>query len=50
MAKTQKKDTSREDLIKGLNEDLAREYQAVIAYVVYSQVLRRPVHDDCEGA
>ena len=31
---------SREDLIKLLNEDLAREYQAIIAYVVYSQVLK----------
>jgi len=29
----------REELLKGLNEDLAREYQAIIAYVVYSQVL-----------
>jgi bacterioferritin len=31
---------TRAELIAGLNEDLAREYQAVIAYVVYSQVLR----------
>jgi bacterioferritin len=31
---------TREQLIKGLNEDLAREYQAIIAYVVYSQVLK----------
>ena len=31
---------SREDLIKALNEDLSREYQAVIAYVVYSQSLK----------
>jgi bacterioferritin len=31
---------SREQLIKSLNEDLAREYQAIIAYVVYSQVLK----------
>jgi len=31
---------SREQLIDLLNEDLAREYQAVIAYVVYSQVLK----------
>lgn len=31
---------SRQDLIELLNEDLAREYQAVIAYVVYSQVLK----------
>jgi bacterioferritin len=32
--------TTRADLIKALNGDLAREYQAVIAYVVYSQVLK----------
>ena len=31
---------SREQLIKLLNEDLAREYQATIAYVVYSQMLK----------
>jgi bacterioferritin len=31
---------TREQLIKGLNEDLSREYQAIIAYVVYSQVLK----------
>ena len=31
---------SREELIDLLNEDLAREYQAVIGYVVYSQVLK----------
>ena len=30
---------TREDLIKSLNGDLAREFQAIIAYVVYSQVL-----------
>ncbi len=30
----------REQLIALLNEDLAREYQAIIAYVVYSQVLK----------
>jgi bacterioferritin len=33
------KDVSREQLVGLLNEDLAREYQAIIAYVVYSQVL-----------
>jgi bacterioferritin len=32
--------TTRKDLIAALNSDLAREYQAVIAYVVYSQVLK----------
>ena len=31
---------SRKALIGLLNEDLAREYQAIIAYVVYSQVLK----------
>lgn len=31
---------TREQLIGLLNEDLAREYQAMIAYVVYSQVLK----------
>ena len=31
---------TREELISALNGDLAREYQAVIAYVVYSQVLK----------
>ena len=31
---------SRDHLAELLNEDLAREYQAIIAYVVYSQVLK----------
>jgi bacterioferritin len=31
---------TREQLIALLNEDLAREYQAIISYVVYSQVLK----------
>jgi bacterioferritin len=31
---------SRERLIELLNEDLAREYQAIIGYVVYSQTLK----------
>ena len=31
---------SRAQLIELLNQDLAREYQAIIAYVVYSQVLK----------
>jgi bacterioferritin len=33
---------TREKLIGLLNEDLAREYQAIIAYVIYSQVLKGP--------
>jgi bacterioferritin len=44
-AVTRAKDTdtstvTREQLIGLLNEDLAREYQAVIAYVVYSQAIK----------
>lgn len=31
---------SREKLAELLNEDLSREYQAIIGYVVYSQVLK----------
>lgn len=31
---------TREDLVELLNDDLAREYQAVISYVIYSQVLK----------
>lgn len=31
---------TREKLIELLNEDLAREYQAIIAYVIYSQTLK----------
>jgi bacterioferritin len=38
MAKDSK--LTREQLVALLNEDLEREYQAIIAYVVYSQVLK----------
>src|SRR3984885_13733401 len=31
---------SREQLIDLLNEDLAGEYQAIIAYIVYSQTMK----------
>lgn len=31
---------SRGDLVELLNKDLAREYQAIISYVIYSQVLK----------
>jgi bacterioferritin len=34
------KNLTRAQLIDLLNEDLSREYQAIIAYVVYSQVLK----------
>ena len=39
MSSTDKK-SAREQLIADLNTDLSREYQAIIAYVVYSQVLK----------
>jgi bacterioferritin len=37
---TQETTVTRKQLIERLNEDLSREYQAIIAYVVYSQVLK----------
>ena len=41
MAKAEKESKlSRQKLIELLNEDLEREYQAIISYVVYSQVLK----------
>ena len=42
MAQSPKDDAglTRQQLINLLNADLAREYQAIIAYVVYSQVLK----------
>src|SRR5438045_4004872 len=38
--KNGKTEKAVQDLIKALNEDLAREYQAIIAYTVYSNVLK----------
>ena len=35
-----KTNISRKEMIELLNEDLAREYQAIIAYVVYSQTIK----------
>ncbi len=35
-----KKPITRKEMIKLLNEDLAREYQAIIAYTVYSQIIK----------
>src|ERR1700742_652785 len=37
---------SREQMVTLLNEDLSREYQAVIAYTVYSQVLKGAAYTD----
>ena len=39
-AQTAETSITRKQLIDALNEDLAREYQAIIAYVNYSQVLK----------
>jgi bacterioferritin len=38
--RTDNPEITRDQLIHLLNEDLAREYQAIIAYVNYSQVLK----------
>ncbi len=37
---------TREKLIEFLNEDLAREYQAIIAYTVYSQTIKGAAYTD----
>ena len=39
----------REKMIELLNEDLAREYQAVIAYTVYSQTIKGAAYNDIAG-
>src|SRR5580658_3826710 len=40
MATSKNDKMNREKLIAALNEDLSREYQAIISYVNYSQVLK----------
>src|SRR5438477_6584857 len=45
-APTQAESISREEMVELLNEDLAGEYQAIIAYVVYSQVLKGAAYTD----
>ena len=40
---------TREQLIDLLNEDLAREYQAIIAYTVYSQTMKGAAFTDIAG-
>jgi bacterioferritin len=37
---------TRQEMIELLNEDLAGEYQAIIAYTVYSQVLKGAAYTD----
>jgi bacterioferritin len=40
---------TRERLVELLNEDLAREYQAIIAYTVYSQTIKGAQFTDIAG-
>src|SRR5437870_11559030 len=40
---------SRERMVALLNEDLAREYQAIIAYVIYSQTIKGAQYTDIAG-
>jgi ferritin len=40
MPNAERSKITRKQLIDGLNEDLSREYQAIISYVNYSQVLK----------
>jgi bacterioferritin len=43
---TEHEKITREEMVRLLNEDLAREYQAIIAYVVYSQTLKGAPYTD----
>jgi bacterioferritin len=47
--KTHREPITREEMVELLNEDLAREYQAIIAYTVYSQVLKGAAYTDIAG-
>lgn len=40
------KKVTREKMIELLNEDLAREFQAIIAYTVYSQIMKGAAYTD----
>jgi bacterioferritin len=40
---------TREKLIELLNEDLSREYQAIIAYVIYSQTIKGAAYNHIAG-
>jgi bacterioferritin len=46
MGDSNQKTITREELSRLLNEDLEREYQAIIAYVVYSQMLKGAAYTD----
>lgn len=38
--------STKDEIIRGLNEDLAREYKAIIQYVVFSVTLKGPEYGD----
>ena len=38
--------SSKEEIIRGLNDDLAREYQAIIQYVVFSSTIKGAEYGD----
>jgi bacterioferritin len=40
---------SREEMVKLLNEDLSREYQAIIAYTIYSQTIKGAAFNHIAG-
>ena len=46
---TQNEKLTRDEMVRLLNEDLAREYQAIIAYTVYSQVLKGAAYMNIAG-
>src|SRR5262244_1280075 len=46
---TEQEKVTREEMVRLLNEDLAREYQAVIAYVVYSQTMKGAKYQHIAG-
>jgi bacterioferritin len=47
--KTENSLISREEMVRLLNEDLAREYQAIVAYIVYSQTMKGAKYQHIAG-
>src|SRR6202000_1971271 len=46
---SQDKTITREKMIELLNEDLSREYQAIIAYTIYSQTMKGAAYNHIAG-
>jgi bacterioferritin len=40
---------TRDEMVRLLNQDLSREYQAIIAYTVYSQTMKGAAYTDIAG-